>query len=453
MFKTPSSNYKLILVFSLLILSGIFFPHLVFGQAAKTKELYEEGEDFFKSEDYKEAIYYFLELSRKGHTNANVQFKIGTCYIHIPGEEAKAIPFLEDAVKQITLKFKKVHSKNDAMNFIDALFNLGTAYRIDNQLGKALECYQKISTNPAFEEIYNLDIVQTETKICERAKIVQDNPLTVTWHNMGSTINTANSETNIVVSGDETVIAYLVGLKFYNAVYVSRKSGDNWLSPENINSQIISDGEFYPTALSKDGNELYLVKKDDSNSDIYLSTWMGKRWSVAKPLNSNINSSRHENFATITADGKTLYFSSNRRDSKGGFDIYKSTKDASGEWGKAENLGKLINSKNDEIAPSISADGKTLYFSSKGHFNMGGFDVFYVTLKSDGNWSDPGNLGFPINTTSDNIGFQSIGDGKAGYISRIASDGFGKEDIYKVDILGRGAIPLNDDAAVNQESR
>ena len=418
---------------------GLFFLLLTFSfsaiaQQSKTKEIYKDGEEYFQAEDYKEALFYFLQLEQKGNINANIKYKIGVCYLNLPGDEAKSIPYFEEAIKHISLKYKNSIEEKQAP--LHAMFYLGNAYRINNQLSKALEIYDKFMNHPGYEGNYNLGIVSVEIKACERAKIIQDSPVNVKWTNLGLPINSPSSETHPVVSGDETVLVYLTNLKFYNAVYFTRKNKDTWLPPENINPQIISDGEFYPTALSYDGKDLYLVKKAAKNTDIYISSYVNNQWTTAKPLNKNINSLSDENSVTITQDGTTMYFTSNRSGSRG-FDIYKSVKDSKGEWGKAENLGKTINTKDDEATPSISPDGKTLYFSSEGHYNMGGFDIFYSTLQKDGKWSIPSNLGYPLNTTNDNIGFQTIGDGSIGYISRIAPDGFGKEDIYKVEIKGK----------------
>lgn len=418
------------------LFSFIFFIAFVgngYSQSGKLKDIYQEGDGFFQAEDFKEAIYYFLQLEQNGYINPNIQFKIGTCYLNIPGEEIKAIPYLQEAVKHITSKYRtKDMSEKQAP--LHALFFLGNAYRINNQLDKALEVYDKFTKSPGYDGNYNLNIVEVEIKACERAKIIQDAPIDIDWHNPGEPINTSSAETNPTLSGDGKVLAYLTRLTFYNAVYVSRKLEGKWQVPENINPQILSDGDFYPTALSFDGSELYLVKKSITNSDIYVSVLKDGKWSVAKALNDNINSSKHETYATITADNKTLYFSSNRHGGRGGFDIYKSVRDMNNDWGKAENLGKSINTKQDEISPSVTLDGKTLYFSSKGHYNMGGFDVFYSTKIDDKKWSLPLNIGYPLNTTNDNIGFQVAGDGKSGYISRISPDGFGKEDIYEVEI-------------------
>ncbi len=427
---TKNLNFILCLIFSI----------NCYAQSQKIKETYQDGEEFFNSNDYKEAVFNFLDIVNKGYVNANVQYKIGFCYLNIPGEEAKAIPYLEEAVKNIAVKYDKKNLQEKKAPFY-SLFYLGNAYRIDNQLDKALEAYNKFVKSPSYNEnTINFNFVDNEIKTCQRAKIIQDSPVDVTWINLGKPINTSSSETYPVISRDESVLVYLESLKFYNAVYCSHRSGELWSSPENINSQIVSDGEFYPTSLSKDGNDLYLVKKDKSGGDIYISKYSNGKWSVAKRLNDNINTSKDENFASISADNQVLYFSSNRHGTIGGYDIFRSFRKPDGDWGKAENLGKTINTKNDEVCPSISSDGKTLYFSSKGHFNMGGYDIFYSTLNQNGTWSEPINIGFPINTTNDDIGFKVLDNGKSGYIARIAKDGNGKEDIYKVIINHAAAI-------------
>ncbi len=435
-FKHSNCNYNKI------ILIVIFFAISIgcYCQSQKTREIYEEGEEFFNSKDYKEAVFDFLDLIKKGFVNANIQYKLGFCYLNLPGEEAKAIPYLEEAVKNIDAKYKNNIVEKKAPFY--SLFYLGNAYRIDNQLDKALETYNEFVRSPLYNEnSFNFNFVDNEIKSCQRAKIIQDSPVNVTWINLDTPINTGSSETNPVISGDEKVLVYLESLRFYNAVYISRKLGSSWSIPENINPQIVSDGDFYPTSLSFDGTELYLVKKDDKlGGDIYLSKYSNGKWSPAKRLNDNINSSKDENYASISPNNQVLYFSSNRHGGFGGYDIYRSFRESNGDWGKAENLGKSINTKNDEICPSIAADGKTLYFSSKGHFNMGGYDIFYSTLKHNGTWSDPVNIGFPINTTNDDVGFQVINNGDAGYISRIAKDSKGKEDIYKVLINSKSTI-------------
>jgi tetratricopeptide (TPR) repeat protein len=406
-----------------------------YSQLSKVKNLYSEGDGYFQDEDYKEAIYYFLQVVEK-YNNSNIQYKIGVCYLNMPGDETKAVPYLEEASKHISLKYKP-KDLNEKQAPLHSLFYLGNAYRIDNQLDKALEAYNKFINSPGYENNYNLNIVENELKACERAKIIQDSPVDVVWEKLPDNVNTANSDIRPAISGDENVLVFLTNLKFYKAVYCSHKIQGNWSAPENINPQIISDGEFYPTALSYDGTELYLVKEVSDNTDLYVSYFKDGKWSPAQLLPGIINSAKNENSASISNDGKTLYFSSNRNESRGGFDIYRSFKNAKGEWGKPENIGKTINTKEDEVSPSISEDGKTLYFSSKSHYNMGGFDIFYTTIGKDGKWGTPVNIGYPINSTNDNIDFKVIDNGRYGYLSKGISKGAGVEDIYRVEIKSR----------------
>ncbi|HEX3006909.1 MAG TPA: hypothetical protein VHO90_04775, partial [Bacteroidales bacterium] len=352
-------------------------------KSAKLKEIHQDADYFFEREDYSEAITQYMLLLDNGYESANIKFKIGVCYLNMPGEEVRSIPYFEEASRNITIKYKPKELEETHAP-LHTLFFLGNAYRINNELSKALEAYDKFTNNPGFFGNYNLDIVDTEVKACERAKTIQDKPVEVNWLNLGDPVNTSTSETCPVVSGNDSVLVYLSTQKLYNAIFFCKRQADGtWSSPDNLNPQVLSDGEFYPSGLSFDGRELYLIKKASVNSDIYVSEYADGRWSRAKKLNENVNSSSSENYASVSPDGKTLYFTSNRSNSRGGYDIYFSVKGPNGEWGKAQNMGKVINTPQDEATPFMASDNKTLYFSSKGHYNMGGFDVFYTTINTD----------------------------------------------------------------------
>jgi hypothetical protein len=423
-----------IIVFQILLLS---LSSLLYAQkSTKLKEMHEDAEFFFDREDYNEAIVYYLQLIDNGYVSSNIDFKVGVCYMNMPGEETRSIPYFEVASKHISTKYKPKELEETKAP-LHTLFYLGNAYRINNELTKALETYNKFTSHPYFFGHYNLQIVESEIKACERAKIIQDSPVEVIWHNLGPPVNTSISETFPVVSGDDSTLVYLSPQKFYNAIFFSKKINDQWITPVNINPEILSDGEFYPTCLSYDGKELFLIKKSETNSDIYLSTFDNGKWSNAKKLDDNINSKSQETYASISSDGTALYFTSNRSHSVGGYDIYKSERGINGHWSKAQNLGKTINSAADEAAPFIASDNKTLYFSSKGHYNMGGYDIFYSTLGDDKKWSEPANIGYPVNNTGDNLFYCPVDKGTSGYISVNQKDGLGKEDIYKIEIKSK----------------
>jgi len=177
--------------------------------------------------------------------------------------------------------------------------------------------------------------------------------------------------------------------------------------------------------------------------NLYTSSFDSTKnaWGIISRLPKEINTRSWENYGSFSPTGDTLYFSSNRPSGKGGFDIYFSVKTVTG-WTEAILLDASLNSPFDEIATNISQDGKKLFFSSKGHKTMGGYDLF-VSYKVKGKWSQPENLGFPLNTTDDDVFFFPIGDGSSGYVSRLMPESFGENDIYMVTFKNQNHKPMN----------
>ncbi len=412
---------------------------LIFAQEiTNPKELFSEGEYFFLSEEYEEALYYYLQLLEIYPDHANFNFKAGWTYMQIPGQEFMAIPYLEKAITKTSIKYKKRSFKEKNAPH-HAYFRLGNAYRINNELEKALDTYQVFVDSKEFEGNYNLNIVETEIAACNRAKIIQDDPVNVKFTKLASPVNSSSDNTNAIFSGDGNTMVFVTELKFYDAIQQSKKINGEWTIPEVLNPQVGSDGDFYPTSLSYDGKELFMVKRMEENADIYVSTLGEDLWSKATPLNSFINTRAHETHASISADGNTLYFTSARRGGIGGIDIYRSQRQSTGDWEEAVNLGPGINTAEDEETPFMTVDGKRLIFCSKGHFNMGGYDIFYSDLEANGKWANPVNIGYPINTTGDDLFFHPIGKGFQGYMSKVDRDGPLTFDIYRVEILDKEA--------------
>jgi hypothetical protein len=158
------------------------------------------------------------------------------------------------------------------------------------------------------------------------------------------------------------------------------------------------------------------------------------RWSKAYSLGKNVNSSYYDSDACVSNDGETIFFVSEREKdkAKGNGDIWTSTSNSTTSWNKAENL-KTLNTAEKEKSPFIHADGKTIFFSSKGHKGMGGYDIFKSVKQEDGTWSEPENLGYPINTPGDEFDFILTADGKTAYYSTKSSAN-GKYDIMKIDL-------------------
>jgi Tol biopolymer transport system component len=186
--------------------------------------------------------------------------------------------------------------------------------------------------------------------------------------------------------------------------------------------------------MSGDGGSLVLSRNDNDDFNLYISKFdkSKKTWLQQEKLPKEINGRSWETYGSLSVAGDTLYFSSNREGGFGGFDLYMSVKILDGSWSNPVNLGSEINTPMDESAPVIADGGRKLFFCSKGHNTMGGYDIF-VSKKINGIWRSPENLGYPLNTTDDDLFFFPIGNGLKGFISKTKVDSQ-SEDIYLVTI-------------------
>ena len=440
-------------VIILAIISLAVFCKLFSQEEVNLKETFLEAEFYILYEDYPEALTLYQKLANNGFINAYINHRIGECYLHIPGQKHKSISYLKEACKNISDKIKEGSFK-ETQAPTRTLFYLGDAYQVNNQLNKAIEAYQKFKEALEVQDIYNIDYVDQQIQSCKNAKELMNKPIKIKKTNVGRTINDGFSNINPVVSSDEKSMVYLSKLKFYDAILYSEKIGGNWTAPINITPDIKSDGDYYPCYLSSDGKTLILCRYEIFSGNIYLSKFKEGKWQLPKKLNKNINSKLFETHASLSTDGKTIYFVSDRKEGYGGLDIYKSTfNEAINDWGKAVNLGTEINTPLDEETPQLSEDGKTLFFSSQGHYNMGGFDIFYANMIGENEWTTPVNIGYPINSTDDDLFFYPVKDGNFAYISTYDEKGFGQKDIYKIEIFTpehpflinvRGTVTLQD---------
>jgi hypothetical protein len=224
----------------------------------------------------------------------------------------------------------------------------------------------------------------------------------------------------------------MTSLKFYDAVMLSKWEKEKWGYPVNLTPELQIDGDIFISCLSSDGKVLFLSKDDNTNSDIYVSSFSGKTWNKVQKLNRNINTKYWESHGFMSEDGQTLIFASDRPGGFGGLDLYISRK-VKGDWGPAVNLGPEINTEFNEDRPFLIKGGSLLFFCSQGHENMGGYDIFRSEFQSNSLWSKPSNLGYPVNTPDDNVFFMPASDGLSGYYSlRRDTEGYGREDIYRV---------------------
>jgi hypothetical protein len=413
----------------------LILASMVNAQNMTEKELLTEAEYFFRFEEYEEALYYYLQLYRRDTANANYNYKVGQCYLKIPKHEVKAIPYLEKAIENINPKYRRRSIKETAAP-PHAIFYLGKAYRINNQLDKALRMYEKFTSLPYFESNYNITIVENEIKATERAKIIKDRPIKVDMTVIEGFELSPSDNLNAVVSADEKHMVYITQKKFYDAIMYTKKIGNEWMESINITPQVKSDGNLYPTYLSNDGKTLLMVKVSKKGNDIFISHRQGKKWDEATPVSEKINSRANEDHASLSSDGRALYFSSDRKGGLGGYDIYSSEKDQNGKWMDPKNLGEPINTSSNEMTPFITSNDSVLVYSSNGLYTMGGFDVFHSHIRRMGIWSVPSNIGFPVNTTNDDLFYYPLYTYKEAYMSRYDLEEE-RNKIYKIEVLSR----------------
>jgi tetratricopeptide (TPR) repeat protein len=412
----------------------IIFSFPIFAQENKSlQDTFLEAEFFKMNEDYPDALTYYLQLYEKLPDNANLAYCIGVCYLNIPGRKNFSVDYLETASKNMSAKHKEGSIGQQTAPY-DALFDLGKAYQINYMFDKAKEAFSKYLGTLLPDDHENLDFVKHEIEVCDMAKELIAKPVAYSEENIGELFNDEKANYNAVISADGKSFAYMVSLKFYDAVMFSRLVNGKWTPPVNIIPELQSDGDLFISCLSADGKLIFLSKDDNYNSDIFTSSFDGNSWNAAIKLNKNINTKYWESHGFMSEAGDQLIFASDRPGGFGGLDLYISSK-VNGDWGPAVNLGPEINTQFNEDRPFLINKGKTLFFSSQGHINIGGYDLFRSDLQSNGLWSEPKNLGYPINTPDDNIFFMPVGDGKSGYYSIFKeAGGFGKEDIYKITL-------------------
>jgi hypothetical protein len=424
--------------FLITVLLALLVINISFSQARIENKLkFYEAEGYVLFEEYKEALRLYLELIKSYPTNANLKYRIGQCYVNIPEEKEKSITFLEDAVKNINPAYREGKFKETGAPY-DSYYFLANAYRINNLIDKALETYELFNKN-LDTKVYNPEVVDLQIQSCLHAKELMKIPLYIRKENLGELINDKNADLNPVVSGDQNTMVYNRLEPFQEALYYVRKVDGKWSNPLNIIPDLGLGQESgnYATSLSHNGNELFIYRRGaDYDGNIYVTKkTSSERWSNILKLNDNINTKYWESHATLSHDGKKLYFTSNRKDAIGGLDIYVSERDSADAWGPALNLGSVINTEYNEDTPFLSDDDKTLFFSSAGHYNMGGYDIFYSTLLDNGKWSAPMNIGYPLNTTDDDLFFHPLNDGYQAYYAMISEEGYGLSDIYRIEIF------------------
>jgi len=422
-------------------------------------KVYQNGKDeslTYSKGGYSAALPLLLSLYKEDTLNMNIAFKLGVCYLSSKRHRAEAIIYFNKAITAATNNYEGTSYKEKNAPLIAYKF-LGDAYHLNYQFDRAIEVYGEfidhMTKNRNTDKIL-IDEANRKIEMCNNGKLLMANPVKVKIENLGNNVNSIYADYSPVLSADQSTLFFTSrregstgGMKddegnFFEDIYMSYKTKTGWSKAMNVGSPINTAGNEATVGLSPDGQTILIYKDDDGDGNIYSTSLNGDTWSKPIKLNENINSKYWEPSAFISADGSTLYFTSNRPGGYGGRDLYTSKLSPEGDWTKAVNMGSAINTPYDEDAPFIHPDGRTLYFSSNGHNTMGGFDIFTSLLSDDGTWSEPLNVGYPINTPDDDIYYVVSPDGLKAYFSSFREDGFGEKDNYMATFLDKKQTPL-----------
>ncbi|HLN56437.1 MAG TPA: hypothetical protein VK207_10615 [Bacteroidales bacterium] len=440
----------------LLSLALAIVPSVAMAQsAAELKQIFAQAETYYLYGEYELANQLYILLDTT--SNRNLQYKIGVCYLNIPGEKEKSVPYLEAAVKNASYDAKE-NKFSEKKAPLDSYFYLAKAYMINNELEKGMNTFQTFARLAGDSKIkggmQNLGFVKQQIEACNNAVSFRQNPRNFSKKLLGQDFSQGSINENPAVSFDGNTMVFTEQRGMVNAIWFSKKIRGVWQTPVEITAELNAGEDCSSCSLNNDGTELFLYKTDDYDGAIYSSKYVNDTWAPITKLNKNINTKFYESHAAVSANGKRLFFTSNREGGTGGLDIYVSEKDNLGEWGPAKNLGPGINTEYNEDTPFISSNDSLLFFCSEGHQSMGGYDN-YVSAIKDSTWTAPANLGFPLNTTDDDRFFQPLNNGENGYYS-IATD-YKKKDIFYIgfgDISFelKGTVTLSDTTLIFDEN-
>lgn len=409
----------------------VFIAVVMFFALSTIAQTKKEVYNLFSEGNYEGALEELLELYELEQDNDEYAYFIGVCYLNTNIDKSMAVNYLEQAASS---------SKPNE----NAVYLLGRAYHFAYRFDDAIKSYQKFKETAKSTNL-NLITVDKQIEYCENAKEFFKFPANVSFENLGKNVNSAYPDYYPFIPSNES---YLI----FNSQRDEQSSPmGNGQYMANIYLAPVKEGKFAPAklinfnintveeneevvGLNSSGDKAIIYKEDfQKGSALYECAVTEKRLESEMILPKTINSKYTEIAASLSSDGTKMYFASDRPGGYGGVDIYMCQRLPNGQWSQALNLGPTINTEEDEDFPNISPDGMTLFFSSKGHTSMGGYDIFKASWNSvKRRFVSVRNIGYPINTPEDNMNFRVSASGRYGYISALRKGGLGDLDIYRV---------------------
>lgn len=429
--KIIFSIIALLLCYAAVAQTNVEFTNEAFPNDKKgvkeAKKQIKEGEKLLAEGQFREAYEQFIKANKFNPNNAKLNYNLFKCAYNLK-QERESYNYLNRAYK--------IDPNVDP----EIVYFKGMERQANYDFDEAISFYSAVSPSSQWKKS-----AEKRIKDCLFGKGTIGKQVRCFIDNIGNNVNSQYDEYNPVVTADGRMIyftsrraykkaQYADDGNYFENIFYSRQSGDdNWAPSEMVEGINNLKDHDAVQGVTVDGRKM-LIYRADGNGDLFEAAKKGGKFEKPKALKA-LNTDAHETSATYSYDGKTIYFCSDRKDGYGEHDIYRSVMDSKGRWGKPENLGPVVNTPYDEKSVFAHPDGKTLYFCSDGHPGYGGFDIF-VTTYVNGEWTEPINLGYPVNTSGDDAYFVITADKRTGYYSSKQAGGQGGYDIYKILFLG-----------------
>jgi outer membrane protein OmpA-like peptidoglycan-associated protein len=408
----------------LTVLACVFVFNLSFANEDNSdKKEWKIAEEFFLHDNFIDALPAYINLYKKDPANYNTSYKIGYCYLIADSRQniSASIDYLKRASENISSNYKNKYSEKQAP--VNSLYYLGAAYRFNQEYSKAIEAFTEYRDLMSKSESKTVrgKFIDREIQSChdalqgidsERMKVEKILVHDLKDPNVRCPILSFESDRLIFTNGKQNVFPPDINWGVepsqgpFDGVYSAIRDADGYFGvPKSIDEYLQIPYPYIPVTATADGSELYLIVDKKDNGDIYVSKFIDGEFQKAESVNA-LNSRKWESHATITADGKRIYFTSLRKGGEGGLDIWYSDRNEEGNWQEPINIGDVINTPYHEEMPYVIRNGNAIYFSSEGHKNTGGFDMFYSNYNDDTkSWSTPVNLGYPFSTVGNDMGY------------------------------------------------
>ncbi|MBZ0246162.1 MAG: OmpA family protein [Cyclobacteriaceae bacterium] len=414
---------------------------------ALSEEYYNMGMEVFDYTHRAQAKELFVMSTQLNPKSAKAQFMAGQSIMLTVNKE-KSLQY-----------FRKAWELDPNVDE-NLLYYLGQGYHHNLKFDSAILFYDRynriLARSLNLEKSNKINEVNRRIFECRNAVIYLENPVDVEIIHLSENVNSEYPDYAPTINSSETLMVFTsrrpdgnlnttvaADLVYYEDIFYSENIDGKWQPSKNMRGPLNTNYHNSSVAISPDGQSMILYQ-DSNGGDLFVSSknTSGEfEWSTPKSM-EGLNSEYLENSASLTADNKTVYFTSDRPGGYGGTDIYSAELGKGNRWGNIKNLGPLVNTEMDEDGVFVTASGKSLFFSSNGHAGMGDMDLYRTELDTiNGTWSEPVNLGYPINSPENDIYFVLNKDETFAYISSVRKENIGEQDIYKVDM--RNWKPVN----------